>query len=198
MCQRVAAFMGGNYYRLHAAQEATNASIWPKLLANNSVDALQAKGAVEAGKTCVSAIDEALTNGVTGATEIEVMDHKMTLSDAREMCVYVRDATQKIVGQNQAEEEAQYEPFRKALSGDKLALYNDRLKIYKVYGAGGRVLQTPQDYADSPLWCTSGVDRNGVVPMWEVDCWHFRGMTQVGAVVHKSGPGENAPSAAYH
>src|SRR5260370_32239131 len=126
------------------------------------------------------------------------MDHKMTLSEARAMCVYVRDAPQKIVGQNQAEEEAQYEPFRKAVSGDKLALYNDRLKIYKVYGAGGRVLQTPQDYADSPLWCTSRVDRIGVVPMWEVDCLHFSGMTQVGAVVHKSDPRENAPSPAYH
>ena len=75
MCQRVAAFMGGNYYRLHAAQEATNASIWPKLLANNSVDGLQAKAAVETGKACVTAIDDALTNGVNSATEIEVMDH---------------------------------------------------------------------------------------------------------------------------
>jgi hypothetical protein len=197
MCQRVAAFTGKTHYRQHAAQEATNAAVWPKLLANNGVDRVQAKGAADAGKACVDAIDEALTNGIAGGTEVQVLDHEMSLSDAKEMCVYVRDASQKLVDQNQASENAQYEPFRKALGGDKLALYNDRLKIYEVYGAGGRVLNTPQDYASSPLWCTSGVDRNGVLPRWDVDCWHFRGMTQVGSVVNRSGAGEYPPSSAY-
>jgi hypothetical protein len=64
----------------------------------------------------------------------------MTISEAREMCVKARDAGQKVFGDLTAAEEAQYEPFRKILSGDKLNLYNDRLKKYKLYGAGGKVL----------------------------------------------------------
>ena len=96
-----------------------------------------------------------------------------------------------------AEEEAQYEPFRKVLSGDKLRIYNDRLKKYKLYGAGGRVLKTPEDYRDSALWCTTGVDRDGVVPVWSVDCWHFKGMAMVGTVTSKTGEGDEAPSSAF-
>jgi len=104
----------------------------------------------------------------------------------------VRDAGQKVFGDLTEAEEAQYEPFRKVLSGDKLILYNDRLKNYKLYGAGGRVLKTPEAYRDSTLWCTTGVDREGIVPVWSVDCWHFKGMTKVGAVesrTHQSHPG---------
>src|SRR5260370_23877487 len=39
------------------------------------------------------------------------------------MCVKVRDAGQKVFGDLTAAEEAQYEPFRKILTGDKLSLY---------------------------------------------------------------------------
>jgi hypothetical protein len=83
------------------------------------------------------------------------------------------------------------------LGGDKLSLYNERLKKYKLYGAGGRVLNSPEDYRDSPLWCTTGVDREGIVPVWSVDCWHFRGMTMVGSVASRSGTGDEAPSSAF-
>ncbi len=55
------------------------------------------------------------------------------------MCVKVRDAGQKVFGDLTAAEEAQYEPFRKILTGDKLSLYNDLLKKYKLYGAPSAV-----------------------------------------------------------
>jgi hypothetical protein len=113
------------------------------------------------------------------------------------MCIYVRDEAQKVVDQQTAAEEAQYEPFRKLLSGDKLRIYNDRLKRYKVYGAGGKVLRTPEDYRDSSLWCSTGVDREGIVPIWSVDCWHFQGMSKVGSVTSRSGEGDEAPSSAF-
>ena len=155
------------------------------------------KKALEDGKKCIEKIDEALSKGLAGSTEVETPKGKMTVSEAREMCVKARDAGQKAFGELVAEEEAQYEPFRKILSGDKLNLYNDRLKKYKVYGAGGRVLKTPEAYRDSPLWCTTGVDREGVLPVWTVDCWHFKGMTKAGSVETRTGTGDEAPSSAF-
>jgi len=121
----------------------------------------------------------------------------ITITEARAMCVRVRDAGQKVFGDLTAAEEAQYEPFRKILSGDKLSLYNDRLKKYKLYGGGGRVLKTPEAYRDSTLWCTTGVDHEGIVPVWSVDCWHFKGMTRVGSVESRTGSGDEAPSSAF-
>jgi hypothetical protein len=155
------------------------------------------KLALENGKTCLEKIDEAMSKGLAGSTEVDTNKGKMTITEAREMCVKVRDAGQKVFGDLTAEEEAQYEPFRKILSGDKLNLYNDRLKKYKLYGAGGKVLKTPADYRDSPLWCTTGVDREGILPVWSVDCWHFKGMAKVGAVESRTGTGDEAPSSAF-
>jgi len=156
------------------------------------------KKALEDGKMCIDRIDEALSKGLASSTVVETNKGKMTISEAREMCVSVRDAGQKVFGDLTAEEEAQYEPFRKVLSGDKLSIYNERLKKYKLYGTGGKVLKTPEAYRDSVLWCTTGVDREGIVPMWSVDCWHFKGMTKVGSVESRSGTGDEAPSSAFH
>ena len=155
------------------------------------------KLALENGKACIEKIDDAVAKGLAQSTELDTDKGKMTIADAREMCLKVRDAGQKVFGDLTAAEEAQYEPFRKVLSGDKLDLYNRRLKSYKLYGAGGKVLKTPEEYRDSNLWCTTGVDREGIVPVWSVDCWHFKGMTKVGSVESRSGQGDEAPSSAF-
>ena len=155
------------------------------------------KKALADGKTCIEKIDEALAKGLAASTVVETHKGKMTITEAREMCVAVRDAGQKVFGDLTAAEEATYEPFRKVLLGDKLSLYNDRLKKYKLYGAGGRVLKTAEDYRDSPVWCTTGVDREGILPVWSVDCWHFKGMIKVGSVESRSGSGDQAPSSAF-
>ena len=155
------------------------------------------KLALENGKTCIERIDDALSKGLAGATEVDTYKGKMTITEARAMCVKVRDNGQKVFGDLTAAEEAQYEPFRKILSGDKLNLYNDRLKKYKLYGVDGKVLKTPEDYRDSNLWCTTGVDRDGLVPVWSVDCWRFKGMAKVGSVESRTGTGDQAPSSAF-
>jgi hypothetical protein len=156
------------------------------------------KLALENGKTCIEKIDDALSKGLAGSTEVDTYKGKMTITEARAMCVKVRDSGQKVFGDLTSAEEAQYEPFRKILSGDKLGLYNDRLKKYKLYGLGGKVLKTPEDYRDSNVWCTTGVDREGIVPVWSVDCWHFKGMAKVGSVESRTGTGDQAPSSAFH
>ena len=158
----------------------------------------EAKKALEDGKTCIDKIDKALSQGLSASTAVETHKGNMTISEARDMCVAVRDAGQKVFGDLAAAEEAKYEPFRKVLSGDKLSIYNERLKKYKLYGAGGKVLKTPEDYRESPLWCTTGVDREGIVPVWSVDCWHFKGMTKAGSVESRTGAGDQAPSSAFH
>ena len=155
------------------------------------------KLALENGKTCIERIDDALSKGLAGSTEVDTYKGKMTITEARAMCVKVRDNGQKVFGDLTAAEEAQYEPFRKILSGDKLNLYNDRLKKYKLYGVDGKVLKTPEDYRDSSLWCTTGVDREGIAPVWSVDCWHFKGMVKVGSVESRTGTGDQAPSYAF-
>ncbi len=176
----------------------SEASIWVGWKPDDSLYPKQdGKKALEDGKTCIDKIDEALSKGLAASTVVETQKGKMTIAEAREMCVSVRDAGQKVFGDLTAAEETQYEPFRNVLSGDKLSLYNDRLKKYKVYGLGGRVLKTPEAYRDSTLWCTTGVDREGVVPVWSVDCWHFKGMTKVGSVESRTGTGDQAPSSAF-
>lgn len=120
-----------------------------------------------------------------------------TIAEIREMMPSFLGQADQAVTQAKAEEDAEYAPFRRVLTGDKLNLYNQRLKRYQLYGSGGRVLKTPDQYRDSPVWCTSGVDRNAVIPRWEVDCWHFNGMTKAGEVVHRTGAGEDAPASAF-
>ena len=194
MCARIARVAAIS----NAAQAISNASVWPKYIADGTInDEMQAKGALQASKFCVAKVDEALANGVADSTSIEGLDQKMSLADGREMCTYVRDEAQKVVDKQTAAEEARYEPFRKLLSGDKLNVYNNRLKRYKVYGSGGKVLRTPEDYRDSSLWCTSGVNRDGIVPVWSVDCWHFQGMSKAGSVTTRTGDGDDAPSSAF-
>lgn len=156
------------------------------------------KLALENGTVCIEKIDEAVSKGLAESTVVETPKGKMTITEARAMCVKVRDAGQKVFGDLTAAEEAQYEPFRKILTGDKLSLYNNRLKKYKLYGLGGKVLKTPEDYRSSDVWCTTGVDRGGIVPVWSVDCWHFKGMTKIGSVESRTGAGDQAPSSAFH
>ncbi|HVS80806.1 MAG TPA: hypothetical protein VHE60_03645 [Pyrinomonadaceae bacterium] len=198
MCQRASGSAGKEDALKKATQAAIQASGWPKELAKGPLSEPDARVAADVARECVLAIDEALAKNNPGSTKIQLLgDEKMTLSEAREMCVYVLGESDKQAKANKAAAEAEFEPFRKVLSGDKLSIYNDHLKSYKLYGAGGRVLGTPEDYRASPLWCNSGVNRDGIVPMWEVSCWHFRGMTQVGEVVTRNGEGENPPSSAY-
>ncbi len=198
MCQRMGNLAGGAHFLADASQMAINASVWPKLFANNEVNNVQASGAVEAGKSCVASIDKAYAAGVPDTTVIEMLgSDTKPLNEAREMCVYVRDEAQKVLDKEKAAADAEYKPFRDALSGDKLALYNSRMKDLKVYGHGGRLLRTPADYKLSTVWCEAGVNRDGAMPMWELACWRFLGMKKVGGPTTKQGVGDQPPSSAF-
>jgi hypothetical protein len=198
LCQRMISMTGGKMAKSEAEDAAQYVGIWLKLVQDGKLSQIQAPIAAENGKQALAKLDRARAAGLSDNEQIEVVGGRtISVSDAREQIVYLQGEAEKVANSNKAAEEAQYEPFRQVLSGDKLALYNGRLKIYSLYGAAGLRLKTPQDYAISPIWCESGVNRNGIMPMWEVSCWSFRGMAKIGGPVTRTGQGETAPSSAY-
>ena len=198
LCERIGGAAGKEDSLRKATQEAIQVSGWPERISQGEdFSGPNARVAADAANLCIRAIDKALKSGNAGSTQIELIgDNKMTLSEAREMCVYVRDKATKQVTKDVAAEEALYEPYRKLLSGDKLELYNN-WKNRKIYTTGGRLLRTPESYRDASVWCSVGVNRDGIVPVWDMDCWRFRGTTQVGGVIHKNGTGDEPPSSAF-
>ena len=68
------------------------------------------KKALEDSKTCIDKIDEALSKGLAASTSVETHKGNMTISEAREMCLAVRAAGQKVFGDLTTAEEAQYQP----------------------------------------------------------------------------------------
>ncbi|MBS1796539.1 MAG: hypothetical protein JSS81_22085 [Acidobacteria bacterium] len=197
LCRRMIKMTGGGVWKGQATEAAQYISIWLKPLQDGSIDKTQAAVAAKNGKDALAKLDEARANGLADTEELEVFDQTMTVRDAREQIVYIQTEISKINDKFVAKEEALYAPFRAALSGDKLALYNSRMYMAGVYGAGGRLLKTPAEYAASPVWCEWSVDRNSLVTTWSLGCWHFKGMTRVGDVVNRSGVGSTPPSSAF-
>ena len=198
MCGRMGALAGRAHYLDEASQGAMSASNWPQKLLAGEVSGWSTKAALEAGTRCVQAIDQVLHNGAPDSTMIQMVGSETkSLAEAREMCVYVRDEAQKVANKEQAALDAEYKPYRDVLSGDKLALYNERMKMLKVYGHGGRLLRTPQDYKLSNVWCEVGVNRQGAMPMWELACWRFLGMKKASGPTTKQGVGDQPPSSAF-
>ncbi|HQU85897.1 MAG TPA: hypothetical protein PKY59_22415 [Pyrinomonadaceae bacterium] len=197
LCKRMLKMTGAGVWKGQAEEAAQYISIWLQPLTDKAIDKTQASVADKNGKDALAKLDEARANGLSDDEELEVFDRTMTVSEAREQIVYIHDEIAKINAKFIADEKAQYAPFRAALSGDKLALYNSRMYMAGVYGAGGKLLKTPQEYANSALWCEWSVDRNSLVTTWEIGCWHFKGMTKVGNVVTRSGVGSTPPSSAF-
>lgn len=196
MCQRISGTAGKADSLRKADRAATQAYNYPQRIAKGEVSGREWPIAAQTANECISAIDQALASNHPGSTVIELFRNKTTLSEAREMCVYVRDTATKQVKIDVAAEDATYEPFRKVLSGDKLNLYN-KWKNRKIYATGGRLLRTPESYRDATVWCSVGVNRSGIIPVWDMDCWRFKGMTQAGGQIKKNGTGDEPPSSAF-
>lgn len=198
ICQRMSGTAGKATALREAKQPIMRADFYSKKISKGEdISGVYAKVAADDANKCISAIDKALASTHPGSTVIELTgDDKTTLSDAREMCVYVLNAATKQVKTDVAAEEATYAPFRKLLSGDKLNLYN-KWKNRKIYTTGGRLLSTPESYRDATVWCSVGVNRSGIVPAWDMECSRFKGMTQVGGPIKKNGTGDEPPSSAF-
>src|SRR5436190_3757020 len=63
----------------NAAQAIENASVWPKYIADGTInEEAEARGALDAAKFCVAKVDEALANGTPDSTSVEAGSSKMS------------------------------------------------------------------------------------------------------------------------
>lgn len=198
LCNRVLAATGGSVWKGNAEEAAQYIAVWQKPLEEGKIDKVQAKVAAETGRQSLAKIDEARKNGVADTDEVKVFGQPITVADAREQIVYIQSELEKINQKFIAAEEARLAPFRAALSGDKLQLFNSRFtsESIGVYGIGGKTLKTPAELASSPVWCEWSYDNSKIVRTWDMGCWHFNGMIKVGGVVTRSGFG-NPPASAF-
>jgi hypothetical protein len=200
MCATMEQVAGRKYFLIQAEREGNNANTWAQKIANNDLGR-NADLAVHFGGDCIAAVDRAVGYGVPEATQVEIGfgsgAEKQSLTEVREMCVYVRAAGQKKLEEEKAAEELRFRPFTSVLSDDKLKLFNQRMRDVKVYGHGGRLLRTPADYKTSEVWCEVGVNREGVMPLWEMACWRFQGMKKTSGPITKQGVGDEPPSATF-
>lgn len=198
LCNRVLAATGGSVWKGNAEDAAQFISVWQKPLEEGKVDKVRARIATETGKQALAKLDEARKNGLADTKELTVFGQTLTVADVREQIVYLQNELSKINDQYIAAEEARLAPFRSALSGDKLSLFNNRFsdETVGVYGAGGHLLKTPAEYASSSIWCEWSVDNSKIVKSWDIACWQFKGMTKIGGPVTRSGFG-TPPSSAF-
>ena len=200
MCAAMEQVAGRRYFLIQAERGGNNANTWAQKIAGNELGR-NADLAIHFGGDCIGAVDKAIGYGVPAETKVEIGfgsgPEKQSLAEVREMCVYVRETGQKKLEEAKAAEELRFQPFTRVLSDDKLKLFNQRMRDVKVYGHGGRLLHTPADYKASEVWCEVGVNREGVMPMWEMACWRFQGMKKSSGPITKEGIGDQPPSSAF-
>ena len=147
-------------------------------------------------KDLEAALSETIAAGVPDS--IIITTHKeqtYTLGEIKREVEQIA-ARQKTSGdQFKAAEEAKWRPFTSALKGDRLALFN-KYKVGVLYGVGGRLLDTPQEFQTTPMMATLTVDQSGVVNRWNMTIYRFRG-DKIISTQTKSGWGSDAPSSAY-
>jgi hypothetical protein len=154
---------------------------------------------------CTAAADKALADGVAPATAVEfyTYDSGLTsptsLADIKgKVCAPAHDAAGGAEKARAAAEEAEYAPYRKALTGDKLKIFMKQkmLNGTNYYTHGGRRLRKPEEFAKADAWYYFVTDRNGITPRWEIEGWLFKGDKNSG-MFDQSGPGQTPPSSAF-
>ncbi len=178
-------------------QTASNAMNQLAAIESGRTSEAQLALATDGAKACVTAADMALAGGVPGAKAFEVAGQEMTLAEVKEKCAGASKAAEAIAAKVKAEEEAKFAPWTKALRDDKLKVFNDTYrKGMNVYGGGGRVLKSPEDFKGASAWFTYGVNRDGIQPRWSLDIYRWKGMKKAG-VSTKNGAGDEPPSSAF-
>lgn len=121
-----------------------------------------------------------------------------TVAEIKQMIAPFISQANAEVEKEKAAEEAKWRPYTSLLAGDRLKFFNETYRIgTNVYGAGGRYLDTPEEFRTATVMCTQSYTNDRVIEQWRVKCWTFRGNTQVSGPRVTSGYGSSAPSSAY-
>jgi len=121
-----------------------------------------------------------------------------TLAEIKTLIAPYLTEANKAVDQQSAAEEAKWQPYTSLLEGDRLKYFNDNYrKGVNVYGPGGRYLEKPADFQKATVMHTYTVNKEGLVPRWEVTGRRFKGNKLVGAPIIRNGVGDRPPASAY-
>jgi hypothetical protein len=102
------------------------------------------------------------------------------------------------VEKEKAAEEAKWRPYTSLLGGDRLKFFNETYRGgTNVYGAGGKYLDTPEEFRTASVMCTRSYTTDRLIEQWRVKCWTFRGNTQVSGPRVTTGYGSTAPPSAF-
>lgn len=102
------------------------------------------------------------------------------------------------VEKERAREEEKWRPYTSLLGGDRLKFFNETYRIgTNVYGAGGKYLDTPEEFRTATVMCTRSYTTDKIVEQWRVKCWSFRGNAQVSGPRVQTGYGSTAPASAF-
>jgi hypothetical protein len=154
------------------------------------------------GRRCKRGIDDARAN--YGAQDDLILDlpklDPMTLTELEAFCdayvAKVAEIKQEVTDRRQAALEAELAPYRTALQGDKLRIFLDReMQDKRIRTRGGRVIDSPREFANAPLWCETLGDAHGRA-RWTVRCFQFNG-NRLADLRERSGYGSSPPSNAY-
>ena len=108
------------------------------------------------------------------------------------------DHVAPLLAKQKAAEAAKWGPYEAVLADDKLATFNLTYKVgMNVWGPKKKSLEKPADFKAAPTWYTVGVNREGIVPRWDVSGTKFKGNKKIGDAKSKSGNGETPPASAF-
>jgi len=153
-------------------------------------------------KECDKAAVGAASEGMPLDTKftLESYDNEkveMTLKETKEkVCGLLAKEAKRVLEASAKAYAASMAPYRAALKGDKLAMFEKYGPSASLYGSGCRLLDSPSDYANAPVWYDVLLDdRDWLLPRWTVRGYKFKGMSSSGSY-EKSGIGVDAPAAA--
>lgn len=120
-----------------------------------------------------------------------------TVAEIRAMIEPLIGQSTEAVQREKEADDAKWLPFTSQLGGDRLKYFNETYRIgTNVYGAGGKYLDTPEQFRTATVMCTQSFTTDQLVERWTVKCYGFRGNNRVSGPRVTSGYG-SAPASAY-
>lgn len=143
---------------------------------------------------CSTAVKAALDGGVDPDRELVARYNAAVgkLRDAEAACEKLRAAAQGAIDAAAVAAEAHLVPYKKALKGDKLALWMHYQEGF--YGKGCKSMTKPAALAKAKVWYKIVIDDNGIVPRWTTRQYKFKGNKLVVDGKERTGQGSFPPS----